>query len=144
MVSGRRERYEEAFDKSETLLPAIVFKNATMAGSQPAAPSIPFPVSALTADQPLLDYLVGFREPESDYVKDIELTEDQPLSRGYVQDNRDAIRLHVRVYEPFQGITVRQLTPGYIPGLLHLPIFNHSDGNNNRLVREPITAAIQS
>jgi len=118
MATGKRERYQEAFDQANALLPAIVFEEPSTAvdGSKPEGTAKRVLVSCNPGEALLLHYVHNFWQPDSDYVKDCALVDKDPLSTQYVRDNASVVRLHMKPYEPFQTMTVGKLKTGDIRG----------------------------
>lgn len=67
-----------------------------------------------TADGKFIDFISSFWLPDSEYLKSKESVNGKSLSRLYVLQNSNAIRLHVKPYKPFQNIRISELTASAI------------------------------
>jgi integrase len=124
LVSGKKGRQQEAWNQALLLLPTVVFDDGPVKASS-------------VADEPFLDYCTSFWSPTSYYIKDYAEVKKVPLSAHYVRGNADDIRLHVKPYEPFQGITLKELTPGHIRGWMRWAV---EQGKSGRRVTAALSA----
>ena len=98
-VSGKKGRQQEAWNRAMEILATASFE-----GAKPRT----------VADILLLEYVAGFWTKDSDYAKDCANTRKQPLSLKYIRGGADDTRLHLAPYEPFQGLSLKELTSGHI------------------------------
>jgi len=62
------------------------------------------------AKRPLIQFLLDFWTPDSEYVREKRLVEKRPLSLTYIEGNHKNIEKHVEPFLDFQGLTVGKLT----------------------------------
>jgi integrase len=67
-----------------------------------------------TADGKFIDFISSFWLPDSEYLKAKESDNGKPLSAKYIKCSADSIRLHVKLYKPFQNIRISELTASAI------------------------------
>jgi hypothetical protein len=97
-VKEKGEGRHAAEEAARSMLPGIRFT--------PVAPNV--------GDTPLLQYLADFWKDSSPYVRECAQVKKKPLSARYLRGHRDDTRLHLEPFPGFQGIILRQLTPGLI------------------------------
>jgi integrase len=64
--------------------------------------------------QSFINYVLHFWADDSPYVRECAQVKKKPLSTKYLRSHRDDTRLHAAPFPGFQGITLKQLTPGLI------------------------------
>ncbi|MDR1279137.1 MAG: site-specific integrase [Treponema sp.] len=97
-MKGKGAGRHAAEEAARSMLPGIRFTQA--------APDV--------GDTPLLQYLADFWKDGSPYVRECTQVRKKPLSARYLRGHRDDTRLHIEPFPGFQGIILRQLTPGLI------------------------------
>jgi integrase len=94
-AEGKKERKREAELKAQEMLSEIRFEMEV-------------------ADSPIVSYLEDFWKPDSPYVKEQASIRKKPLSAYYVKQNSKNVELHIKPFQKFKKITLRELTAGFI------------------------------
>jgi integrase len=94
-VEGKTERKREAELKAQAMISEIRFE--TDAG-----------------DCQLISYLEDFWKPSSPYVREQATLRKNPLSVYYVKQNSVNIKLHIKPFQKFKNLPLRELTAGMI------------------------------
>jgi integrase len=93
-VEGKRERRREAEEAAQKMLGSLIEKK----------------LYSEIANRPLIQFLLDFWTPDSEYVREKRLVEKRPLSLNYIEGNHKNIEKHVEPFPDFQGLTVGKLT----------------------------------
>ena len=93
-VEGKRERRREAEEAAQKMLGSLIEKK----------------LYSEIANRPLIQFLLDFWTPDSEYVREKRLVEKRPLSLNYIEGNHKNIEKHVEPFTDFQGLTVGKLT----------------------------------
>jgi len=94
-AEGKKQRRYEAEQAARDMLPVIRF--------MPSA-----------RERLFVQYVADFWLPDSPYVRECALVKKKPLSAAYVNLHHEDVRRHIEPFPAFQGIGLRQLTPGLI------------------------------
>ena len=95
LAEGKKERRREAELKAKEMLSDIRFEMEA-------------------ADRLFISCLEEFWKPNSPYVKEQAKLRKKPLSGYYVHQNDVNVRLHIKTFDRFKKITLRELTTGLI------------------------------
>ncbi|MCL2208832.1 MAG: site-specific integrase [Treponema sp.] len=93
-VEGKRERRREAEDAAHEL---IINLNEKRKLSD-------------VVNKPLIQFLLDFWTPDSEYIREKRMVEKKPLSMFYITSNQRNIKLHVESFPDFKGLNVGELT----------------------------------
>jgi integrase len=96
-VEGKKERRQEAAEKALKMAADIEAKTAE-------SQTINSPASV-----PLLEYVENFWRKDGKYVKEKALLENKPLSKNYIDGNHGDIKLRIKPFPGFTGITIEGL-----------------------------------
>jgi len=95
IAEGKKERRREAELKVNEMLCEIRFEMEAV-------------------DNLFISYLEDFWKSDSPYVKECAVLKKKPLSAYYVHQNEVNVKLHVKPFQKFKNITLRELTAGII------------------------------
>jgi hypothetical protein len=130
-VEGKRERWREADDAAKTLLAELrqglvrpetglygPAQPASSAAAMPepspvpmkSSPESPQPSGITTADMPIIQYLLDFWTPESEYAKYKSGVKKRPLSAYYIAMNHDDVKRHIASFPGFQNSTLGNIS----------------------------------
>jgi integrase len=94
-VEGKKQRRYEAEQAARDMLPGIQFTPAV-------------------TEKSFIQYIADFWLPDSPYVRECTLVKKKPLAAAYIDLHHEDVRRHIAPFQLFQGISLRQLTPGLI------------------------------
>jgi integrase len=94
-AEGKRLRRYDAEQAARKMLPGIQF-----------TPAVP--------EKSFIQYVADFWLPDSPYARECALVKKKPLASAYIALHHDDVRRHIEPFPGFQGISLRQLTPGHI------------------------------
>jgi integrase len=94
-VEGKKERRHEAVEKALKMAEDLEAKSAE-----------PVQTVNTLASVPLIEYVENFWREDGKYVKEKTLLENSPLSKNYIDGNRGDIRLRIKPFPGFAGVTL--------------------------------------
>jgi integrase len=132
LVEGKRERRREAEDTARAMASQILEELRLIHAQEADKASLPF-----------IDYVSGFWQPNSPYIRECATVKKKPLSKNYIKGHRDDTRLHIVPFPGFQGITLRQLTPGLIRDWMTWAAEKGLSGSRINKVMEAMRGAVK-
>jgi integrase len=99
-VEGKRERRREAEEAARELAEKLAGEEAERTLMQRSP----------LADMPLIEYVEGFWQPDSEYAREKALVEKSPVSAHYLLTNRQTVKNKMTTFPGFEGVTLSGLT----------------------------------
>ena len=94
-AEGKRQRRYEAEQAARDMLPGIRFMPKVL-------------------EKSFIQYVADFWLPDSPYVQECALVKKKPLAAAYINLHHEDVRRHIEPFPAFQGLGLRQITPGLI------------------------------